>query len=209
MLRHSKILKTVLLVLLPISLLLNYYFYRELTKTEAALNQISNIVIHNDFIDYDKIRSISFSLNQDISDKRMYLDEAAYLQRSLMQVRSAYQELIQLYANLHEWKGNRVIGIYPLLEMLQDYSGFIDYLSKTSAVGEEQSRKYLKLSEEEIQSLQIIFETIDQLNQIREKSKLDPIQDSWVKIIIANDDYVFSPEVIENSPHLDNKVWAI
>ncbi|AZS17353.1 hypothetical protein [Paenibacillus lutimineralis] len=197
MLRHSKILKTVLLVLLPISLLFNYYFYRELTKTEATLNQISNIVIHNDFIDYDKISSISFSLNQAISEKKMYLDEAAYLQRSLMQVRSAYQELIQLYANLHEWKGNRVIGIYPLLEMLQDYSGFIDYLSKTSAVGEEQSRKYLKLSEEEIQSLRIILETIDQLNQIREKSKLDPIQDSWVKIIIANDDYVFSPEVIE------------
>ena len=197
MLRHSKILKIVLLVLLPISLLFNYYFYLKLTKTEATLNQVSNIVIHNDFIEYDKIRSISFSLNQVILEKKLYLDEAAYLQRSLMQVSDAYQELIQLYANLHEWNENRVNGIYPLLEMLQDYSGFIDYLSKTSEVEEEQSRKYLKLSEKEIQSIQMISETMDQLNQIREKNKLDSLQDSWVKIIIANDDYVFSPEVIE------------
>lgn len=81
--------------------------------------------------------------------------------------------------------------------MLQDYSGYIDHLFKTSVVEEEKSRIYLKLSEEEIQSIGMISETIYQLNQIREKSKLDTIQDSWAKIIIANDDYVFSPEVIE------------
>ncbi len=38
-----------------------------------------------------------------------------------MQVPNTYQELIRLYANLHEWNGNRVIGVDPLLEMLQDY----------------------------------------------------------------------------------------
>lgn len=94
----------------------------------------------------------------------MYLDEAAYWQRSLMQVPNRYQELIQLYANFHEWNGNRVIGVYPLLEILQDYSGYIDHLFKTSVVEEEQSRIYLKLSKEEIQSIRMISETIYQLN---------------------------------------------
>lgn len=197
MLRHSKILKPVLLVLLLISVLFNFYAYHKMTKTEATLNQVSSIVVHNNFIDYDKISSISFSLNQTIAEEKMYLDEASYLQRSFMQLFNSYQELIQLYANLHEWDGDRVIGMYPLLEMLQDYAGFIDYLLKTSAVEEEQSREYLNLSEQELQSLRMISETIDQLNQIREKSKTDHLEDSWVNTIIANDKYVFSPEVIE------------
>lgn len=186
-----------LLVLLPISLLFNYYYYRELTKTEATLNQVSSIVIQNDLIDYDKIRSISHSLTQAISEQKMYLDEAAHLQRSFTQVSYTYQELLQLYANLHEWNDHRVIGMYPLIEMFLDYSGFIDHLSETSTVEEEQSRKYLKLSEEEIQRIQMISDTINQLNLIRENNELDTIEDSWIKIIIANDDYVFSPEVME------------
>lgn len=197
MLRHSKILKPVLLVLLLISVLFNFYAYHKMTKTEATLNQVSSIVIHNNFIDYDKISSISFSLNQTMAEEKMYLDEASYLQRSFMQVFNSYQELIQLYANLHEWDGDRVIGMYPLLEMLQDYAGFMEYLSKTSAVEGEQSKKYFKLSEQELQSLRMMSETIDQLNHIRERNKSDPLQNSWVKIIIANDKYVFSPEVIE------------
>ncbi len=119
------------------------------------------------------------------------------MQRTFIQVSFTYEELIQLYGSLRGWNDINDVSRNRLFSMLQDYAGYFDYLTDQSATKDEYSRKYVILSEKEIQIMQIISEAIGQLILIKSNTQSNSVQKSWDKMMRANEDYVNSNEVIQ------------
>ncbi|ANS76253.1 hypothetical protein AWM70_18060 [Paenibacillus yonginensis] len=143
------------------------------------------------------IHSIPFLLNHVISEKKIYLGDAAFFQRTLIHVSFKYEELIQLHGSLRGWKDISDVSKNRLFGMLQDYAGYFDRLSNQSTIENKHSRKHAILSEPEIQIMQTVSEEIGELNVIKSNTQSNSLQENWIKMMKANEDYVNSNKVIQ------------
>ncbi|GGA19462.1 hypothetical protein [Paenibacillus physcomitrellae] len=196
--RRIKVILTLLVTVLLVSAVFNYVLYRQSKESKSALNQVVDIVLSKDLTEYYRIRSVSVPLNQAISEKEIGLDEAEFLQRTLLQEFSTYQELIQLYVNLHGYKEIKLVGASNrLVSMLQDYASYFDQLSGQLQIEGDNGTGSIKLSENDLENIRIIVETLDQLNTIKDDSQSDSLREDWGKMMLANEAYVNSSDVID------------